>query len=60
MLLTKIENYLYVKAKLQIISSKFDQSSIQSFKFWPFQFSPLSLIWFQYSPLSFDRFNLVI
>ena len=35
------------KAKLQFTPSKFGQSSIQSSKFWPCQFSPLSFISFQ-------------
>ena len=47
-------------AKLQIIPFKFGQSSIQSFKFWSAQFSPLSLVKIQLSPLSFDYFNLVL
>ena len=37
------------KAKLQIIVFKFGQSSIQSFKFWPFQLSPLYLVPLQFT-----------
>ena len=36
--------FFFFWVKLQIILSKFGQNSIQSSKFWPFQFSPLSLV----------------
>ena len=52
--------FLFFFEKFQITSFKFGQSLIQSSKFWLFQFSLLSLVWFQCSPLSFDCFNLVI
>ena len=47
-------------AKLHITSFKFGQDSIQFYKFWPFQFSPISFICFQFKISIQIRFTVTI